>query len=298
MTENLNFYQHLPQYLNPNISFGFMTVSWYSVMYLVAFLVVYLLVKYRIKKGENNYFEITNSKLQISNKIQNPKLKLPDLLVDFLLYSFIGLIIGARLGEVLFYNFPYYAAYPLRIISPFDPLTHKFVGIYGMSYHGGLIGAIIAAIVWTRVKKIDFWSWINFIVPAIPAGYFFGRVGNFINGELYGRITDRWWGMYFPGDRYNLRQPSQILEAVLEGLLLFIIFWPMRNNSYMKKYGLAFYMAGYALFRFLAEFFREPDGWVGIITIGQLLSLAMLASSLVVFFLIRFDDIIREGKQK
>lgn len=294
MSNFLSYYQHIPEHLNPDISFGFFSISWYSVMYLVAFLIVYLLVKYRIKKGESNYFEITNSKLQISNKIQNPKSKLPDLLVDFLLYVFIGLIIGARLGEVLFYNFSYYAAYPIRIISPFDPLTHKFVGIYGMSYHGGLIGVTIAAWIWVKRNNINLLNWANFIIPAVPLGYFFGRIGNFINGELYGRITNDWWGMYFPGDKYDLRHPSQLYEAFLEGILLFFVLWPFRNRKLVRKYALAIYLCGYAAARIIAEFFREPDGLIGLITLGQFYSFFMILAAIFLFIFTRKSDIIKE----
>lgn len=307
MNNFLYFYQHLPADLKPDISvFGF-SVSWYSVMYIMAFAVVYLLVRYRIKLDEISNFEFRISKqyrmsefpiskLNNSKLFRNSKLEIQNFLLDFLLYVFVGLIIGARLGEVFFYNFSYYMADPVRIISPFDPVTHKFIGIYGMSYHGGLIGVIIAALIWTRTNKINFWSWANFIVPAVPAGYFFGRMGNFINGELYGRMTSKPWGMYFDREKY-LRHPSQLYEAALEGVILFAILWPMRNNNLFKKYGLAIYIFGYAAARYLAEFFRQPDGWIGPFTTGQFLSVIMFIGSFLLFLYIKKRAIIfKENK--
>src|SRR3989339_2251253 len=187
MNNFIYLYQHLSEYINPTaISLGFLKIDWYSIMYLVGFLAVYFLLKYRIRKKENNFF-FDISKLE-----------------DLLLYSFFGLIFGARLGYVLFYNFSYYLSNPLAIISPYDPGTHQFVGIYGMSYHGGLIGVILFSYIFSHKNKFNFFSLANFVIPAIPAGYFFGRVGNFLSGELYGRATQKFWGMYFPSDAFGL----------------------------------------------------------------------------------------------
>jgi phosphatidylglycerol:prolipoprotein diacylglycerol transferase len=204
-----------------------------------------------------------------------------------------GLIIGARLGYVLFYNLPFYWQHPLAIVSPFDPMNHEFIGIYGMSYHGGLIGAILASALFAKKYRVNFWRLANFTTPAIPAGYFFGRLGNFLNGELYGRITSSAWGMYFSNaiaaDGFSspqLRHPSQLYEAFLEGFVLFAILWPLRNNPKYedKLYGL--YLCGYASARILAEFFRQPDSQIGFLfgfmTLGQLISLIMFVSGLIV----------------
>jgi len=191
------------------------------------------------------------------------------------------------LGYVLFYNLPFYLAHPLAIISPFDLETGAFVGIYGMSYHGGLLGVLCAVIIFVKKYKIDFWDLADFLIPAIPAGYFFGRLGNFLNGELYGRATDSWFGMYFSNDNFGLlRHPSQLYEAFLEGLVLFAIFWPGRNRKKWQGKFLALYFIAYAVARFLGEFFREPDLQIGFIylcadakfcvsTLGQLFSLGM-----------------------
>jgi phosphatidylglycerol:prolipoprotein diacylglycerol transferase len=218
------------------------------------------------------------------------------MLEEFILYSFWGVIIGGRLGYVLFYNLADYWNNPMAIISPIDA-AGKFIGIYGMSYHGGLVGVILATWLFVRKNKIKFWIWADFVVPAIPAGFFFGRIGNFLNGELYGRITDSGWGMYFSADPFFLRHPSQLYEAFFEGLILFIILWTLRNG--IRHKGKMFHVSGFMLyiflygsFRFFLEFFRAPDPQLGFIfpwgqsglTMGQILSFLMLAVSL--FFLV------------
>jgi len=262
-------YQYLPYHINPTaMSLGFLKVDWYSLMYLAGFLTVYFLLKYRIKKKENNFsFDI--SKLE-----------------DLLMYSFFGLILGARLGYVLFYNFSYYLENPLAIISPYDPVTHQFIGIYGMSYHGGLIGVILFSWIFTKKNKLNFFSLANFVIPAIPAGYFFGRVGNFLNGELYGRATQKFWGMYFPADSFGfLRHPSQLYEAFLEGIVLFLILWFFRNKKEWQEKLVGIYFCGYAFFRIVVEFFREPDEQIGylfgFLTLGQILSSIMLVIGII-----------------
>jgi phosphatidylglycerol---prolipoprotein diacylglyceryl transferase len=264
MDKFLYSYQHLPFYINPvAFSFGFFKIDWYSLMYIFGFITVYLLLKYRIKKVENNFiFDISK-------------------LLDLLLYSFLGLIIGARLGYILFYNPSFYWQNPLAIISPYDPISYEFIGIYGMSYHGGLIGVILAVWIFSKKNKINFFELANFAVPAIPAGYFFGRMGNFLNGELFGRVTDKFWGMYFPADVLRiLRHPSQLYEAILEGIILFLILWFLRNKEELKDKMLGLYLLGYAICRIIAEFFREPDEQIGYIfgclTLGQILSFIML----------------------
>ena len=226
-----------------------------------------------------------------------------------MLVTFGGLLIGGRLGYVLFYNLAYYVQNPLAIVSPIDPVTHQFIGIYGMSYHGALIGALAAGWIFIRIRnnpikyqrscpptaefnRASFWQLANFIAPAIPAGYFFGRIGNFLNGELWGRATSKFWGMYFPSDPFGiLRHPSELYEATLEGLILFLILWPLRNNKKYKNHLLALYLIGYALARIMGEFFREPDAQVGyifsVLTLGQILSLVMLIFGLLLILVRR-----------
>jgi phosphatidylglycerol---prolipoprotein diacylglyceryl transferase len=259
------FYQHLPEFINPiAFSIGNFNIRWYSLMYLAAFVIVYSLLIYRVKKDKEINFQSNIKKL----------------ILDFLLYSFVGLIIGGRLGYVLFYNLTYFIHNPLAIISPFD-LNGNFIGIFGMSYFGGMIGIIITSVIFCKRKKINFWHWADFVVPAIPAGYFFGRMGNFLNGELYGKITDKLWGMYFNGELF-LRHPTQLYEAFLEGLLLFLILWLLRNKSKFPGYLLIIYLFGYGIIRFFVEFLREPGGsyFMGLTT-GQLLSVGIIMAGII-----------------
>jgi phosphatidylglycerol:prolipoprotein diacylglycerol transferase len=282
----LKFYQHIPEQINPEIfHIGFFSVGWYSVMYLVAFFVVFRLLERRLQLDEGgSSFENTFEK-KGKDKLEKQK----GFILDFMYVCFLGVVIGGRLGYVLFYNLPFYLAHPLAIISPFDAATGELIGIYGMSYHGGLIGALLAVLFFVRFRKLNFWALSDFVVPAIPAGYLFGRIGNFLNGELYGRATDIWIGMYFPSDALGvLRHPSQLYEAFLEGFLLFWLFWRIRNKKVVQGKLLGLYLIGYAVARFIGEFFREPDEQVGLFmsyfTLGQLFSLAMLIGGLVLVF--------------
>lgn len=272
----LNFYQHLPSFLDATaFSVGFFSVGWYSLSYLTAFLIVLGLVIWRIEKRES--------------RLELPIDRQKKIVFDFLLYSLIGLLMGARLGYVFFYDFPYFSHHLLEIISPFDPVSGKLVGIYGMSYHGGLIGVIIVTLVFIKRYRVNFWKLSDLIIPAIPAGYFFGRIGNFLNGELYGRITSRPWGMYFPQDFSGFsRHPSQLYEAFLEGIVLFALLWLIRNKKFSRGNLLAFYLIGYSVARFIAEFFRQPDEQIGFLlgffTLGQLFSLAMFLAGMGLFY--------------
>ncbi len=286
-------FQHIPEHLNPvAFSVGSLNIGWYSLMYLVGFVTVYFLLDWRIKKGElkNNIFWWKSSNKGVSSFNPQNQARLQTLIFDFLAYAFFGVILGGRIGYVLFYNLAYYWKNPLAIISPFDPITHQFIGFYGMSYHGGLIGVLIMALIFANKNKLYFLRLANFIIPAVPAGYFFGRIGNFLNGELYGRITTGSWGMYFPNDyTHSLRYPSQLIEAILEGLLLFFILWSIRNNKKYQPNLLAFYLFGYAIARIIAEFFRQPDQQIGyllgFLTMGQMLSFLMilLAGGLMIY---------------
>jgi len=263
MESFINIWQHIPSQLSPSLfSIGSFQLRYYSLMYLVAFTIVYFLTLYRIKHEKYKY---------TAENIQ-----------DYLVWAMIGVILGARLGEVLIYNPAYYVQHPLEIIIPFD-FSHgfRFTGISGMSYHGGVIGVVIASILFCRKYKINFWHFIDLLIPTVPLGYTFGRIGNFINGELYGRVTAVPWGMYFPLDpSQSLRHPSQLYEALLEGIVLFIVMWLIRKKMKFDGFLLGMYICGYGLARFIAEFFREPDYNVDIIlatiSIGQLLCLLMM----------------------
>ncbi len=289
----LDSYQQLPQLINPiAFTIGFLAVRWYSLMYLVGLATVWFLLKWRIEKGEvAEKFQISEKKGKLENKNcqNNRKLQLQNIILNFLLVAFFTGLVGGRLGYVIFYNWTYFSLHPWQIISPFDFAMGSFVGLYGMSYHGALLGGITGMFLLARARKIDFLKWADFIVPALPAGYFFGRIGNFLNGELFGRVTTLKIGMYFPASSGVLRYPSQILEACLEGLLLFGILWQLRNQEKFKAGSLsALYLLGYGIVRFIGEFFRQPDPQLGFIflnfTLGQLLSLGLISLTLVWLF--------------
>jgi len=265
MESLINSWQHLPEHITPYLfSIGTFQLRYYSLMYIVAFVLVYFLVIYRIK---NEKYKYTAEDIQ-----------------DYLVWAMIGVLLGARLGYVLIYNFVYYLQHPLEIFLPFSFADGiRFIGISGMSYHGGVIGVIIMSVLFCRKRKIDFWKFADLICPAIPLGYTFGRLGNFINGELFGRATTMPWGMYFPLDATNtLRHPSQLYEAAFEGILLFIILWLLRKKTGVDGSLLGLYIFGYGLARFIVEFFREPDFAVGLISIGQFLCLLMMLAGIMI----------------
>jgi phosphatidylglycerol:prolipoprotein diacylglycerol transferase len=208
-------------------------------------------------------------------------------------YMILGLIIGARLGYVLFYHLSYYLRHPLEIILPFSYSNgFQFTGISGMSYHGGLIGAIIATGFYVHKSKIDFWNLADLFLPAIPLGYTFGRLGNFINGELFGRVTSAPIGMYFPlAPDKQLRHPSQLYEAFFEGIFLFLVLWSVRKIKMPRGAMLALYLIGYGIVRFFIEYFREPDAHLGFVilffSMGQILCALMVASGIILFLYLR-----------
>ena len=294
------FYQNLPQLLNP-IAFkiGSLAVRWYSLMYLVGFMAVWGLLQWRINRGEaNGKFQISNFKFQISKKNTNQKnqkeeaefkLQLKNTVLDFLLAGFVGGLVGGRLGYGLFYNLPYFLANPFQLVSPFNQTSGNFEGLFGMSYHGALLGGAVGCWLFAKMKKLDFLSWADFAVVVLPAGYFFGRVGNFLNGELVGRLTTSKFGMYFASSPQALRYPSQLFEALAEGLLLFALLWNLRNQKkFASGFSLGLYFLGYAVTRFFCEFFREPDPQLGLLffglTMGQILSVILSCLSLIWLF--------------
>jgi phosphatidylglycerol:prolipoprotein diacylglycerol transferase len=271
MDSFLLFWQHLPEKLRPELlQIGSFQVRYYSLMYLLAFFLTYVLVMYRVEK---EHYPFSKETIQ-----------------DLLLWDIFGLIVGARLGYVFFYNFSYYLSHPLEIILPFQFTDGiQFVGISGMSYHGGALGLLLVTFFYCRKKSIPFWKIVELFSPAVPLGYTFGRIGNFINGELYGRVTTVPWGMYFPLDSlHQLRHPSQLYEAVFEGLVLFAILWSIRRKSPFDGFLFAAYLFGYGFVRFFIEFFREPDVqlglvWGGIFSMGQVLCLIMMTVGIMIY---------------
>lgn len=265
----INMWQNLPAQISPVLfSIGSFQLRYYSLMYIISFVLVYLMVSYRIK--HENY-EYSTETIQ-----------------DYMVWAMLGVIFGGRLGYVLFYNFSYYLQHPLEIILPFDFSNGiKFIGLSGMSYHGGLIGVAVVSLYFCLKNKINFWRFADLFMPAVPLGYTFGRIGNFINGELFGRATAMPWGMYFPLDpTQQLRHPSQLYEAFFEGIVLFAILWLLRKKKHFDGYLLGSYLCGYGFVRFIIEFFREPDyqlGFVlGFLSMGQVLCLLMILCGAVI----------------
>jgi len=243
---------------------GPLEVRWYGMMYVLGFLASYSLVKRQIKK-----FDLR----EIAVHFENLNIVL-----------IISVVAGGRLGYVLFYNFSYYLRHPLEILATWQG---------GMSFHGGLLGVIIGGYLFCRRHRLDFWRVADLYVVTIPIGLGLGRIGNFLNAELFGRVTDVPWAMIFPGGGPLPRHPSQIYECLLEGVLLFVILWNMKNRQAAKKWPtgtmLIFFLVLYGLFRWMAELFREPDVHLGFIiaslTMGQLLSGAMILAGCFLMFI-------------
>ena len=242
-------------------------IRWYSLAYIFGILIGWIYAKKIIKR------------LKTNNSLSYLVIKDFD---DFIPYLIIGIILGGRLGYVLIYNFDYY-------IKNLHEIFYVWKG--GMSFHGGLIGIIIATIIFTSIKKIYTFIYLDIISCVAPIGLFLGRISNFINGELYGKATDLPWGVIFPTVGTFARHPSQIYEAILEGLLLFIIlnFLAFKRKLIFKQGLISIYfLFFYSVFRFFSETFREPDEQLGYLiyslTMGQLLSLTMILFGVVIYF--------------
>lgn len=260
----LYWWQHLPEHMDPVIfAIGSFRLQYYGLMYIVAFACTYFLALYRIRREDR--FKLDVEQLQ-----------------GLMTAMIVGLIVGARFGYVLFYNFSYYLQHPLEIILPFKfSGGFHFTGITGMSFHGGLIGVVVAAIIFVRKSGLSFFEMADLIVPCIPLGYTFGRLGNFINGELYGRVTDLPIGMFFPlAPGPGRRHPSQLYEAFFEGIVLFIFLWTVKGRFKTRGAMLPIYLMGYGLVRFFIEYARQPDAQLGFVflsfSMGQMLCLAMI----------------------
>lgn len=262
----MNARMHFPEWIRPEIIAG-LPFRWYGLMYVIAFAITYWLFLAEAKR-----------------KWERPD---GDLIASFFSWSILGLLIGARVVGTLVYDPDgYYLANPWQIFWPFDS-SMRFVGFQGMSYHGGIIGLVIAMIVFAKRKRIDLPEWIDIVAVTAPIGYTFGRFGNFINGELYGRATASPIGMIFPNaERLPLadprvsaiaqnlgitsepgsaavnlpRFPSQLFEAFFEGFILWLVMWFIVRKLRVKKgFAVGAYLAGYGTIRFVLEYFREPD---------------------------------------
>jgi phosphatidylglycerol:prolipoprotein diacylglycerol transferase len=202
-------------------------------------------------------------------------------LQDLFFYVAIGLIVGARLGYILFYqlsSFSDYLQHPLEIIA----IWHG-----GMSFHGGLIGALLAGILFCRRRQLPYWEVADTVTVTAPSALGLGRLGNFINGELFGRATEVPWAMVFPSGGPIPRHPSQLYEAALEGLLLFIILWKLKDREFRPGTLVSVFLVGYGVIRFILEFFRQPDPQIGLLwkflSMGQVLCLAMIITGFILF---------------
>ena len=242
------------------MSFGSISIHWYGIMYVVSFLIIDYMLKQDVKKG-NISFSI-------------------EIVEHLLVFCLVTLLIGGRLGYVLFYDLSFYMANPVKIF---------FLWEGGMSFHGGLIGAIFGFYYFSKKENLNFFKVSDTIAIYVPIGLGLGRIGNFINGELYGIPTDGSWGVIFPLVDQIPRHPSMLYEAFLEGLILFLV---MQKFSRLKLPEMALssiFLVSYGVFRFFVEFVRLPDRHIGYLyqewfTMGQLLSIPMIVLGIILLY--------------
>ena len=245
-----------PEFDPVALSVGPLKIHWYGLMYLAGFGLGAWLGIHRAKRGHLGW-------------------KAPEV-TDLLFYVAVGVILGGRLGYALFYNLPYYLQNPLQVFALWDG---------GMSFHGGLLGVLAALWLYGRKSGRTFLRVGDFVAPLCAPGLGFGRIGNFINQELWGRPTELPWGMVFPLAGPEPRHPSQLYEALLEGVVLFAVVWLYSRRPRATGRVSGLFLAGYGVFRFLVEFAREPDAHLGPValdwvTMGQLLSVPMVVFGL------------------
>ena len=235
-------------------------IRWYSLAYIFGILIGWLYCKKILIKDKN----------------------ISKLFDDLISYLIIGIILGGRLGYVIFYNLEYFLSNPIEILM----IWHG-----GMSFHGGLLGVIASTIIYAKKHNVNKFIFLDLIAGSAPIGIFLGRIANFVNSELYGRETNILWSVIFTKIDNITRHPSQIYEALLEGVILFFILFFFIKKNYLLKPGLisSLFLIFYSLFRFLVEFFRVPDEQVGFIylnlTIGQIISLIFLSFGFYLFFI-------------
>ena len=245
-----------PQFDPVAIAIGPVQVHWYGLMYLFAFLVGWGLARWRA-----------------SRPVWRTGGWRGDYVDDLVSWIMLGVVAGGRLGYVLFYDLAAYLANPVEIFQIWNG---------GMSFHGGLLGVLLAVALWAKRRRMPFFAVVDFIAPFVPPGLFFGRIGNFINGELWGAVTTSSWGMIFPLGGPEPRHPSQLYEAALEGLVLFVILWVYSSRPRPLGRVSGLFALFYGVFRFLVEFVRQPDPQLGYLafgwlTMGQVLCLPLVA---------------------
>ncbi|MDY0238238.1 MAG: prolipoprotein diacylglyceryl transferase [Campylobacterales bacterium] len=263
----MSSWNYIYTHFNPvAFNLGPLAVHWYGIMYALALISALYIAKFFSKR----YF----------------KSILPKILDSYFLWVEIGVILGARIGYIIFYdpNALYYFTNPWQIFNPFA--NGVFVGIRGMSFHGALIGFLIATWGFSKKHKKNPWLFLDLVALSVPLAYVFGRVGNFLNQELVGKATEAPWGIYVAG---ILRHPSQLYEAFLEGIIVFIILLFYRKKQRFTGELIAMYGLLYSLARFVAEFWREPDYQIGYlfkewISMGQFLSFFVAISSILLYF--------------
>jgi len=270
-----------PQFNPAAFELGPLAVRWYALSYIVGFVLFMWLGRRRIRRGSTPFTA--------------------EMLDDFLTWGVLGVILGGRLGFVLFYQPEYYFSHPAEIIKVWQG---------GMSFHGGFLGVVAASWLFARRKGLKWMQVLDFIAPLVPLGLASGRIGNFINGELWGRVTDpsNFWAMGFPQARYEdaeaaahnplwaewlqqygmlPRHPSQLYQFALEGICLFVIVWIFSKKPRPAGQTAALFLGGYGLFRFIAEFARQPDDYLGLLTLGlsmgQWLSVPMIVLGVIGF---------------
>ena len=241
------------------IHLGNFGIHWYGLMYLIGFMAFLWLGKWRASKQVWRGWE-------------------PEMVDDAMFFGALGVILGGRIGYVVFYQAAYFIQHPLEIFAVWQG---------GMSFHGGFLGVLLAMVFFGRKYQKTWMSIMDFVAPLVPIGLGAGRMGNFINGELWGRKTNADWGMVFPKVDTLARHPSQLYEFALEGVLLFAILWLYSNKKRPVGAVSGLFLIGYGSFRFLAEFTREPDANLGILSLGmsmgQWLSLPMIVIGLAMF---------------
>lgn len=266
----MEFWQHIYDHFNPvAFTLGSIPVHWYGLMYVLALVSALFIAKWIVKKDG---IPITKEQLD-----------------DYFIYAEIGVILGARLGYVLFYDThtAYYLSHPWQIFNPF--IDGQFTGIRGMSFHGAIIGFLAASYLYHRRHGIPFARLMDLVAVSVPLGYVFGRIGNFLNQELVGRATDVPWGIYVYD---TLRHPSQLYEAFVEGIVVFVLIYAYRKRKAFEGELILLYGFLYGIGRGMVEFYRAPDPQIGYLignwmTLGMALSFAMALVSAIIWLWMR-----------